>query len=506
MYPLRIRRVIAESRVDGVPFEIVADIEVEVAVVVEVGPCRRCRPVAIAAKPAHGGHVLEAAVSEVVIEGVGPPAGDEEVGPAVVVEVADGDAVAIAAGQRGQAGRDGDVLEPPVAAVAEEAVAERKTGRAEGETAPLNGVDVEPAIAVEIEQAHTAARWSRGAGGSAAPVIEREDQAAALGVIDERGYAQLRECRAVASCRRTKRPEEIGERFAAGRRRLGLGQPCLCGRGLSLESGVALGRDSPPGRGVEPPADPVGRAGQLGRKGRQLGLIDQPPIVAPCVLDIRLAASELGEPLALAVLRGQVGESLDGHGIGRLQGDQRLEGRSLGRSVATPCGHPGAELEHPGLGQARRGQMGRRADDLVGPAGGLSPVEPGAPDRGVVGPSALAPRQPVGGLLETPGAGRQVGQAKPDAVVVGQPTAWLWRVPAQSVNMIRVDIVLPQVAEDLGGIAYPLHIPSQQALPLIALARYPVDPAQQPPCLLVRAASRAAGGETRFCECVATGF
>ena len=98
---------------------------------------------------------------------------------------------------------------------------------------------------------------------------------------------------------------------------------------------------------------------------------------------------------------------------------KRLEGRSLGGAVATPCGHPGAQLEHPGLSKSLAGQMGRRAHDLVGPAGGLSPVEPGAPDRAVLGPSPLAPRQPVAGLLETAGAGRQVGQAKPDAVVIG---------------------------------------------------------------------------------------
>ena len=125
---------IAESRVDRIPFQIVADIEVEVAVIVEVGPCRRCRPIAIAAEPRAGRHVLEPALSEVVIKGVGPPSGDEEVGPAVVVEVAHGDPVAVAPGQRGQAGRDGRVLEPAVAAIAEEAVTERKTGRAQGGT------------------------------------------------------------------------------------------------------------------------------------------------------------------------------------------------------------------------------------------------------------------------------------------------------------------------------------------------------------------------------------
>ena len=186
---------------------------------------------------------------------------------------------------------------------------------------------------------------------------------------------------------------------------------------------------------------------------------------------------------------------------------KRLEGRSLGGAVATPCGHPGAQLEHPGLRKSLAGQMGRRAHDLVGPAGGLSPVEPGAPDRAVVGPSPLAPRQPVAGLLETPGAGRQVGQAKPDAVVVGGRLLGLAERPCKPVNRIRIVVVVPEDAEGLGGITRPFDIPLQEALPFIALAGDPVHPSQPPPRLLTGAASRAAGAfETRFRESVATGL
>ena len=177
----------------------------------------------------------------------------------------------------------------------------------------------------------------------------------------------------------------------------------------------------------------------------------QLPVAVARGVDVRLAASQLGEPLPLAVLRGQVGQPLDGRGIGRLQRDERLEGRSLGLAVATPRGHPGAQLEHPGLRKARRGQMARRADDLVGPAGGLGPVEPGAPDRGVVGPRPLAPREPVAGLVETPGAGRQVGQAEPDAVVVGGDLSARSssRRPARSDTAV---VELPEGAQSFGGI------------------------------------------------------
>ena len=53
------------------------------------------------------GHVLERAVAPVAIQGIGPPAGHEQVGVAVVVVVAHGDAVAVAArhGRRCPTGR-----------------------------------------------------------------------------------------------------------------------------------------------------------------------------------------------------------------------------------------------------------------------------------------------------------------------------------------------------------------------------------------------------------------
>ena len=153
------------------------------------------------------------------------------------------------------------------------------------------------------------------------PVVEGEDEAPALGVVDERGYAQAaRVPRSWRAARRTKRPQQIGERSAAG----AAGGSALASRACAAAAsgsrdGIAPGRDSPPGLGVEPPADRFGGAGELGRQRRQLGLVDQLLVVARARLDVRLAASQLGEPLPLAVLRGEVGQSLDGRGIGRLE-------------------------------------------------------------------------------------------------------------------------------------------------------------------------------------------
>src|SRR5262249_44810 len=72
--------VAAEPRVVGVPLQVVAHIKVEVAVVVQVGEGRRRGPVAIAAQAGGARPVLEGPVPLVAVEGVGTPAGDEQVG------------------------------------------------------------------------------------------------------------------------------------------------------------------------------------------------------------------------------------------------------------------------------------------------------------------------------------------------------------------------------------------------------------------------------------------
>ena len=75
-----------------VPDHVVADVEVEVAVAVEVGECRRGGPVAVAAQAPSLGDVLEGAIAPVAVEGIATPACDEEVGSSVVVDVANGHA------------------------------------------------------------------------------------------------------------------------------------------------------------------------------------------------------------------------------------------------------------------------------------------------------------------------------------------------------------------------------------------------------------------------------
>ena len=65
--------------------------------------------------------------------------------------------MAVAAGEGGDPGGVGGVLEGAVAAIAEEAVAVGGPARAGRERAALGGVDVEPAVAVVVEHRDPAA-------------------------------------------------------------------------------------------------------------------------------------------------------------------------------------------------------------------------------------------------------------------------------------------------------------------------------------------------------------
>src|SRR6202034_2854575 len=89
-------RALADIRVRGIPLEVVANVEVEVAVVVEIGERGRGWPVAIAPETRTIRDVLEGSITMIPVKSIRSPAGNEEVGVPVVVEVADGHPVAVA--------------------------------------------------------------------------------------------------------------------------------------------------------------------------------------------------------------------------------------------------------------------------------------------------------------------------------------------------------------------------------------------------------------------------
>ena len=119
--------------------------------------------------------------------------GDEQVGMAVVVVVAHGHAHAVSAspGDRGDAGFLGHVLEGAVAAVAEEPIAGGRSASLPGPPAraaqgsALDAIDVEPAVAVEVEQADAARHRLGQQVLRGLAVVEDEAKAGGLGVVDE---------------------------------------------------------------------------------------------------------------------------------------------------------------------------------------------------------------------------------------------------------------------------------------------------------------------------------
>ena len=106
----------AEDVVLGRPLHVVADEQIEQAVAIEVEPERRRAECLAPAEAARLGDVDECALAGVAEQTVLADAGDEDVGKAVVVVVADGDAHAVHLDV--EAGAAGDIGERAVAIVA----------------------------------------------------------------------------------------------------------------------------------------------------------------------------------------------------------------------------------------------------------------------------------------------------------------------------------------------------------------------------------------------------
>jgi hypothetical protein len=159
----------------GIPLAVVGDEQIQQPVVVVIDPGGGYRPHFLAgvSAAAHAGlrrHIGKRAIAVVVEELVAVDVGDEDVGPAVVIIVADGNAHAVTGA--GQPGLFGDVGERQVAVVVEQAVAELRAVLGEpGHGAAVDEVDIEQAVAVVIEQA-TPATMVSGCSLAAAGAVE----------------------------------------------------------------------------------------------------------------------------------------------------------------------------------------------------------------------------------------------------------------------------------------------------------------------------------------------
>src|SRR5262249_59511125 len=95
--------------------------------------------------------------------------------------------VAIARASGGEARLDGDVDEGAVAAIAEQAVGAGRAGRLGREGPALHRVDVEPAVAVVVEQAEASRHRLGELPPSGSAVVEKEPQPRNLGVVHAGG-------------------------------------------------------------------------------------------------------------------------------------------------------------------------------------------------------------------------------------------------------------------------------------------------------------------------------
>src|SRR5262249_32995261 len=137
------RRVVVE-----VHFHVVADVQIKIAVVVDVAPGDARAPVRVA-QPRLGGHVRERAVAVVVVQDDLAQEGDDQVVVAVVVEVADRHPLAETGAGQARLFRAGG--EGAVAVVAVEFAGRLRPPRPGPHRAVLHAEQVQPAVVVVVD-------------------------------------------------------------------------------------------------------------------------------------------------------------------------------------------------------------------------------------------------------------------------------------------------------------------------------------------------------------------
>jgi hypothetical protein len=138
-----------------------------------------------------GTHVLESRIPSIVIQGIGSPPGHEEIGVAVVVAIAYRHAVAEALGHAADSRGSGHVFERPVAAVAEQSVSPGGLSGIGGEPASLDEIDIEPAVAIVVDEADAPFGEFGELVHTRVPVIVDKQQAGGLAIIAEPGRDRI---------------------------------------------------------------------------------------------------------------------------------------------------------------------------------------------------------------------------------------------------------------------------------------------------------------------------
>jgi hypothetical protein len=183
------------------------------------------------------------------------------------------------------------------------------------------------------------------------------------------------------------------------------------------------GREGP---GLEPAAEPLCQASHLRGVAERL-----PPLVEPVVTrlelgDLGLPGSQHGRPRGLALRGGQLGQSVTRGEIGGIFGDEAFQGAPFPHAIRRPRGEPGRQ---PGDLHRRRlggGHVLHGLADLRDAIRRDRPVQPGAPDRHVLGTPVQTVVEPALRLSIVADPDRQSRLPQPDAIVLGSlPTGLL---------------------------------------------------------------------------------
>ena len=142
-------RISAKRTVRAVGVHVVHHPQIEIAVTIQIGERAARAPTRIA-DVRRGGDVGERAVAAIAVEHVGPVVGDVQVGAAVAVDVASAGAHPVLA--MADPGTLGDVGERAVAAVAVEPMLRPLRDRCIGKRPAVDDEDVDPAVAVVVEE------------------------------------------------------------------------------------------------------------------------------------------------------------------------------------------------------------------------------------------------------------------------------------------------------------------------------------------------------------------
>ncbi len=201
----------------------------------------------------------------------------------------------------------------------------------------MHEVDVEPAVAVVVEQADAAGRRLGNLALGGAAVVEDEIQARRFGIIDESGNDPLRADRRGGGPgqRGGRVVEHVGERLAGvgGARSERLAEASE--RGFCL----AVGRDKggaqgPPAARLEGAVERLSKRGVFREAGGDDWLAHHAPIVVFGVVDFSLATPVLARLVTVAGFGGEGREAVERVGVGGIDIKQSAERVGFGGGIA----------------------------------------------------------------------------------------------------------------------------------------------------------------------------